>query len=102
MSHFLRENEYQRSQPQQQQQHYIYGHGNKTQQQKPRGLQQQQEIDDDFDGTNYPCTTNKTINRKYINKMQLGSTNDSGNTVKTATILVSKTKTKPALPLLPK
>lgn len=97
MSHFLRENEYQR----QQQQHCIYGHGNRTN--KSKGLQQQQEIDDGFDGTNYTIN-NKTGNRKII-KTNTGSACDSGsatNTVKTATILVSKTKTKPGLPVLPK
>lgn len=94
MSHFLPENEYLR----QKQQHCIYGHGNRTN--KPKGLQQ---IDDDFDGTNYTIN-NKTGNRKII-KTNTGSACDSEtatNTAKTATILVSKTKTKPGLPVLPK
>lgn len=113
MSHFLRENEYQRPQPQQ---HCIYGHGNKTGTataiHKTRALHQQQEIDDDFDGTTYQTATatatihNKPGNRKSTQKpTNSGSACDSGcaaNTVKTATILVSKTKTKTGLPLLPK
>lgn len=95
MSHFLRENEYQRSQAQQ---HCIYGHGNKTVIHKPKGLQQQQEIDNDFDGTNYPSTI---INSKSGYRKVCDSGNAT-NTVKTATILVSKTKTKTGLPLIPK
>lgn len=110
MSHFLRENEYQ----QPQQQHCIYGHGNKTATataiHKTRALHQQQEIDDDFDGSTYQTATatihNKPSNRKCTQKPStIGSACDSGsaaNTVKTATILVSKTKTKTGLPLLPK
>lgn len=99
MSHFLRENEYQRQQ--QQQQHCIYGHGNRTN--RPKGLQQQQEIDDGFDGTNYTIN-NKTGNRKTT-ETNTDSACDSGSatkTIKTATILVSKTKMKPGLPVLPK
>lgn len=107
MSHFLYEGE-----PRQPQK-FSYGHGNRAVHYKTRGIQQQQEFDDDsvilqnfsnsnFDGTN----SNSSTNTYNTNSRRMMSTACDGggsvSTSKTATILVSKSKSKTGLPLLTK
>lgn len=109
MSHFLYEGEHRP------QQNFNYGHGNRAVHFKTRGIQQQQEFDEDsivlqnfsnsnFEGTNsgaggvigkHNTNTLNNSNRRMINS---GYDNGSSISTKTATILVSKSKSKTGLP----
>lgn len=115
MSHFLHEGEHKT------QQNFNYGHGNRAVHFKTRGIQQQQEFDEDsivlqnfsnsnFDGTNssssYKHSTNSlknniNNNNNNSNRRIISSAFDGGisSSTKTATILVSKSKPKTGLPL---
>lgn len=105
MSHFLYEGE-PRQHPK-----FSYGHGNRAGYYKARGIQQQQEFDDDsvilhnfsnsnFDGTNSNMKNSSHIYNTTSRRMQSTICDGgSGSTSKTATILVSKSKTKAGLPL---
>lgn len=106
-------------QQQQQQQKFNYGHGNRAVHFKTRGIQQQQEFDDDsvipqnFSNSNIDYGTNSSSNTNSNStticnnnsRRLMGSACDGGGstpTPKTATILVSKSKTKTGLPLVMK
>lgn len=116
MSHFLHEGEHKT------QQNFSYGHGNRAVHFKTRGIQQQQEFDEDsivlqnFSNSNYDGT-NSSISSSGITKHSTNTLNNnnnnsssrriitsafdggiSSNSTKTATILVSKSKTKTGLP----
>lgn len=106
MSHFLHEGEHKP------QQNFSYGHGNRAVHFKTRGIQQQQEFDDDsivlqnfsnsnFDGTNSSSSkhSTNTLNNNSSSRRVIASAFDGGISTKTATILVSKSKTKTGLPL---
>lgn len=107
MSHFLYEGEHKP------QQNFSYGHGNRAVHFKTRGIQQQQEFDDDsivlqnisnsnFDGTNSNSSKHNTNtlnnNSSSSSRRAISSAFDGGISTKTATILVSKSKTKTGLP----
>lgn len=108
MSHFLHEGEHKP-----QQQNFSYGHGNRAVHFKTRGIQQQQEFDDDsivlqnfsnsnFDGTNsiskHSTNTLNNNNNSRSSRQVINAAYDGGISTKTATILVSKSKTKTGLP----
>lgn len=106
MSHFLHEGEHRP------QQNFSYGHGNRAVHFKTRGIQQQQEFDEDsivlqnfsnsnFDGTNSSKHSTNTLNNNNSRRMISSAHDGEGGSTstKTATILVSKSKTKTGLPL---